>query len=195
MNTLFIDTHDKNITLCLYKDGKVIDIIDEVSERNHSDLTMPLIKKLLENNNLTPNNLNEILVVNGPGSFTGVRIGVTIAKTFAYTLNIPIKTITSLQVQALGSNMNSEKLATIQDIKGVFGGLYSNNNELIGDLFYKSNEEFDKYIKENNLQDKIIVEKNFDFNKIYEYLKNIKDIPAHSVNPIYIKVIEVLKHD
>ena len=90
MYSLYIDTHDKEIVLCLYKDGKVLDKNIKNSTRNHSDYTMPMLKELLDNIGITVKDLNEILVVNGPGSFTGVRIGVTIAKTLAYTLNIPL---------------------------------------------------------------------------------------------------------
>ena len=59
----------------------------------------PAIKELIDEQKL-----DEIIVVNGPGSFTGVRLGVTIAKTLAYTLNIPIKTISSLEVSSISNN-------------------------------------------------------------------------------------------
>ena len=101
MNSLFIDTHDKDIIITLFKNGKVLEASLKSSERHHSDFTMSMIESVLKNNNLTVHELDEILVVNGPGSFTGVRIGVTIAKTLAYTLNIPIKTITSLECLAV----------------------------------------------------------------------------------------------
>ena len=96
MNTLFISTFDKLITIALLKNGKLIDKLELVSNKNHSEFVMNMINDILNNNNIDTSFLNEIIVVNGPGSFTGVRIGVIIAKTLAYTLNIPIKTITSL---------------------------------------------------------------------------------------------------
>ena len=51
--------------------------------------------------NIELKNLSLLLVVNGPGSFTGIRIGMTIAKIIAYSLNIPIKLIDSLLIKAL----------------------------------------------------------------------------------------------
>lgn len=195
MLSLFIDTHDKDIVLALYQNGILLDKNIKTSERNHSDYTMPMIQELLVKNNITIHDINEILVINGPGSFTGVRLGVTIAKTLAYTLNIPIKSMTSLEMYALGYKSDIDKLVSINDVKGVFAGLFSNDNKLIGDLFYKSNEEYEKYIKENNLEENIVNEKNIDFELIYKQFESKEELIAHNVNPIYIKVIEALKND
>ena len=122
MYSLFIDTHDKNIIEVLYKNGKVLDKNLRLSERNHSDYTMPMLDEILKRNKIKPHDLNEILICNGPGSFTGVRIGVTIAKTLAYTLNIPIKTISSLDCLALSTKTDKIKISIIKDVKGVFYG-------------------------------------------------------------------------
>lgn len=193
MNTLFLDTHDAEIVVALFKNEVCIDKCIKSSNRNHSDYTMPMIKDILDNNNITIHDLNEIIVVNGPGSFTGVRLGVTIAKTLAYTLNIPIKTINTLQMYALGSNTKDNKIVAINDVKGVFAGMFDSNSQQLTDLFYKSNEEFSNYIKNNNYENIIVQENIIDFNKIYEFMKNEQPINAHHVNPIYIKIIEALK--
>ena len=110
MYSLFIDTHDKDIVITLFKDGKVLSSNIKTSERHHSDFTMPMIDNILKDNKLNVHDLGELLVVNGPGSFTGVRLGVTIAKTLAYTLNIPIKTITSLETLAISNDSKQDKL-------------------------------------------------------------------------------------
>lgn len=191
MYSLFIDTHDKDITIVLFKDGKFYKSNIRESERNHSDYTMPMLNELLNDNNLTVHDLNEILVVNGPGSFTGVRLGVTIAKTLAYTLNIPIKTITSLECYALSDKENKEKLVTLHDIKGVYGVIFK-DNKMDGEIFYKSNADYEAMDKKDY---KIIEKTTYDFDNIYEYMKNIKPTVAHKVNPLYVKVIEALKND
>ncbi|MCX4366083.1 MAG: tRNA (adenosine(37)-N6)-threonylcarbamoyltransferase complex dimerization subunit type 1 TsaB [Bacilli bacterium] len=191
MYSLFIDTHDKDINITLFQAGKVLESSIRTSERHHSDFTMPMIDNIIKNNNLTVHDLNEILVVNGPGSFTGVRLGVTIAKTLAYTLNIPIKTITSLESLAISNPSKEEKLAVIHDIKGVYGAIFK-KNKLAGEIFYKSNDEFAKMDKDKYL---IIEDGNLDMERIYEYMKNIKPTIAHKVNPLYVKVIEALKND
>lgn len=187
MYSLFIDTHDLEIIIGLYHDGKILDSSTKSSPRHHSEIIMPTIKKILNDNHLNVKDLNEILVVNGPGSFTGVRLGVTIAKTLAYTLNIPIKTITSLEVMMISSDCD---LPIIHDVKGVFGGIFK-NQKLVGDYFYKTNQEFIDF-KANN--DYVIEEEyNIDFDKVYNFMKDKKSINPHAVSALYIKVIEALK--
>lgn len=193
MYSLFIDTHDMDISIALYKDGKVIDTNIKKSERQHSDYTMPMIKEIIDNNSITVHDLNEILVINGPGSFTGVRLGVTIAKTLAYTLNIPIKTISTMEMYAVSSTLNN-KLVILRDLKGVFCGLFI-NNKLDGEMFYLSNSDFEEYVKSNYYEDIIIENVDIDFNAVYSYFKDVKASLVHNTNPIYIKEIEALKHD
>lgn len=193
MYRLFIDTHDRDLIIALYNDDIVVDKLVKLSERNHSDYAMPMIKEILDKNNLNVHNLGEILVINGPGSFTGVRIGVTIAKTLAYTLNIPIKAMSSIDAYAISDSLLDEKVVLIRDIKGVFAGVYK-NNELIGELFYKSNSEFEEFIKENNYKN-IVEGTNIELTEIIKVFNNIEPTLSHMVNPIYIKVIEALKND
>jgi tRNA threonylcarbamoyladenosine biosynthesis protein TsaB len=194
MFSLFIDTHDALITLALYKDGKFVDKKQKESTMHHSDYIMPMLVELLNDNNITVHDLSEILCINDPGSFTRVRLGVTIAKTLAYTLNIKIKVATSLEMYAVSSNIEGNKLAIIKDLKGAFGGLFDKDNNLNGEYFYMNNSEFNEYVEKNNFES-IIVENNIDFDKIYDLFSTKQEEIAHKVNPLYIKVIEALKHD
>lgn len=193
MYSLYIDTHDAQIVIALFNKHQLITKKLKGSSKNHSDFTMPLIKEILEENNITPKELGEILVINGPGSFTGVRIGVTIAKTLAYTLDIPIKTMSSLEMIAVSSHIEEKKIAIIQDVKGVFLGIYDKDDNLIGEMTYQSNTEFIKYKEETNLP--IITATEIDLEGIYAHFKTKDTINAHKANPVYIKVIEALKHD
>ena len=189
MYSLFIDTHDIEIIIALYKDDKLVDSIIKKSTRHHSEYIMPTIRDIISNNGIEVKDLGQIFVVNGPGSFTGVRLGVTIAKTLAYTLNIPIKTITSLEVIMLSSNC---ELPIIHDVKGIFGGLFK-EGELVDDYFYMSNSEFEEYKSKHDYK----IEENYEINfeNVIKYLENKQPLNAHKVNPLYIKVIEALKND
>jgi len=195
MYSLLIDTHDSNLTFILYKDGKCIDKNIKESERHHSDYAMPMLKELLDNNNIDVHDLNEIIVVNGPGSFTGVRIGVTIAKTLAYTLGINIKTISSLATKAISNNTNDIKVPIIRDVKGVFSGVYDKDNNLIDEMFYLDNDAFKAFLEEHDYEDKVIEDVDYNFDDIYKYVDKLEVINAHGVKPIYIKQIEAEKHD
>ncbi|MBQ3021038.1 MAG: tRNA (adenosine(37)-N6)-threonylcarbamoyltransferase complex dimerization subunit type 1 TsaB [Bacilli bacterium] len=190
MYCLFISTFDKLITIGLLKNGELIEELTQESNQNHSCFVMPMIDKIIKNNNILPSYLNEIIVVNGPGSFTGVRIGVIIAKTLAYTLNISIKTITSLEIFAVSNNSTKNKLVSISDLKGKYIGYFNKDNELINDYIYLKNSEYSEFIKDK--EDYLIDNTKFDLNSIYNYLKTKDNINPHLVNPIYIKGIDAL---
>ena len=93
MYTLFIDTHFKDVKLGLYRDEKLLKISEATEFPSTSQTVLPMIRSILKDIDIDISDLGKIIVCNGPGSFTGIRIGVTIAKTIAYCLNIPIYTI------------------------------------------------------------------------------------------------------
>ena len=83
MIKLLIDTASSRIILGLFQDEKILSEINEENDNQLSVRIFPLIDKLFGLSEIKPEMVDEIIVVNGPGSFTGVRIGVTIAKTYA----------------------------------------------------------------------------------------------------------------
>jgi tRNA threonylcarbamoyladenosine biosynthesis protein TsaB len=87
---LRIDTKDqKQIVVSLKKNGKVV---DEISQENEygSQVLLPLISKLLDRKKTKFKDLKGIEVETGPGSFTGLRVGVSVANTLGFTLRIPV---------------------------------------------------------------------------------------------------------
>ena len=101
MYTLFLDTHSDKIIIVLFKEKNILVKKEVETQHNHSITTMPILESVLKEAKIEVEELDQILVVNGPGSFTGVRLGVTIAKTLAFTLNIPIRTLSSLLIKAV----------------------------------------------------------------------------------------------
>lgn len=87
MINLFIDTCTKYLILALYKNNEIIEYFQMEADNNLSVLLLPKIDELLKKSNLEIKDVDKIYVSNGPGSFTGIRIGVTTAKTIAYGLN------------------------------------------------------------------------------------------------------------
>lgn len=181
MYSLFIDTHSSLITIALINDKNIF-LEEKESINSHSVYLIPMIKRLMEEHNLKYSELKEILVSNGPGSFTGIRIGLSVAKTLSYTLKIPIKTISSLTAYLISSDLDN-KMSIIKDNKGYFVA-YIKNNKII--------EEYLTNI--DNLQKKKNIVKNrLDLRKIYEYLKNKKEENVHGIKANYVKKIEVEK--
>lgn len=87
---LFIDTSDnKKIKVGLTINGQK-DLIEEAVDHRRAQIVLPLIEKFLVKYSLTLNDLTAIEVNSGPGSFTGLRVGVTIANTLGWLLKIPV---------------------------------------------------------------------------------------------------------
>lgn len=175
MNTLFIDTHGELVTIAFIKDKEVF-VKEKFSEYSHATIVLPLLNEMLKENKIKLNLFNKIIVVNGPGSFTGIRIGLTIAKTIAYSLNIPIYTISSLRAYLLSSD--EKGIVVIEDPKGYYIG-YEDK-----EFYSNSLEGYNNYS---------VIKKEFNFNKIIEYLENKESNPVHGVKANYVKAIEVLE--
>lgn len=179
---LFIDTHDSLITIALKYEDKLF-IKTKESEYSHSVFTMPMIQEIFDESKLSVKDLKKIIAVNGPGSFTGIRIGLSIAKTIAYALNIPINTISSLTAYLISSNADTDKLCVIEDNKGYYVSVFDKNNKSIVPESYVEEMTF-KY-KE--------VDKKLDINKIIEYCSDWPNENVHQVKANYVKKIEVEK--
>ncbi|TKC14441.1 tRNA (adenosine(37)-N6)-threonylcarbamoyltransferase complex dimerization subunit type 1 TsaB [Robertmurraya kyonggiensis] len=100
MKVLAIDTSNYPLGIAIIDEEKVIGEYVTNVKKNHSIRVMPAIEMLLKDCDLTPNDLTKIVVAQGPGSYTGVRIGVTIAKTLSWTLKIPLVGVSSLEILA-----------------------------------------------------------------------------------------------
>ena len=185
MMELYIDTHYTDLVIALLKNNKLIDK-RVINSNKHSINTVTLLNEILKSNNIGIDDINLIIVINGPGSFTGVRIGVVIAKTIGYTKNISVKAISYLQALAL--NYNKEVIVGIRDRNGVFGGKFNKEHELIEDYFYLTNKEVESYKEE------IIYSDLVDIEKVAMFLKNKDNINPHLLKPLYVKRIEV-DHD
>ncbi len=100
MKVLSIDTSNYTLGVALLDGDQVKGEYITNLKKNHSIRVMPAIEALMHDCDIKPADLSKIVVAKGPGSYTGVRIGVTIAKTLAWTLNIPLVGISSLEVSA-----------------------------------------------------------------------------------------------
>lgn len=98
---LNIETSTKNCSVSIGLNGKTIALV-EASEAqfNHAEKLHIFIENALKSSNITLNNLEGIAISKGPGSYTGLRIGVSAAKGFAYALNIPLISVDTLLVLA-----------------------------------------------------------------------------------------------
>ncbi len=185
--TLFIDTHDKNVLIILYKDGKIIGKENLETKNKHSEVTMPTIDQVLKDCNVDVSELGSIVVVNGPGSFTGERIAVTIAKTIAYALSIPVRTIDALTILALGVD-SDKKVVALEDRNGAFVGIFDSSYNTLEPLQYMNKSTYTEFKESNEVNTLVDV----DYEKVYEYVMTLKELNPHEVKPLYIKGISAL---
>ena len=105
-------------------------IIENTEDNYHSAFLISTIKEVLKENNLTPKDVNLIGVNVGPGSFTGIRAALTVAKVMAQELNIKIVPVESLKILSKLSESDKKTLVII-DARRSMAYVYSNNENEI----------------------------------------------------------------
>src|SRR5688572_16343086 len=103
MNVLAIDTSNQELGIAILGNDRIIGEYITNLKKNHSVRVMPAIDQLMKDCEMQPTDLDKIVVAKGPGSYTGVRIGVTIAKSLAWSLHIPLVGVSSLAILAAGA--------------------------------------------------------------------------------------------
>lgn len=133
MITLGIDTANQTLAVGVIDDNHILGQVQINVKKNHSISLMPTIDQLFSAIQLTPDAVDRIVVSAGPGSYTGLRIGVTTAKTLAYTLKKELVGVSSLKAIATNCSGIEGLIVPIFDArrKNVYSAIYRQKN---GDL-------------------------------------------------------------
>lgn len=131
---LGIDTSNVPLSVAVVKDNQLLVEWTSSIKVTHSVGAMPAVEEALKQASINPSEIDAIAVAEGPGSYTGVRIGVTIAKTLAWTLKIPLVGVSSLQTIAGNGSLFNGLICPIMDARrdNVFSAIYT--NDLIAEL-------------------------------------------------------------
>ena len=185
MTILAIDTSNLTLGVALVKDGKVIAEHISHLKKNHSVRAMPAIDELLKECGLEPNDLTQIAVAKGPGSYTGVRIGVTIAKTLAWSLNIPVKTVSSLEVLAANGRFFQGLICPLFDARRgqVYTGLYQYRDGKLHGLEEDQNILLEDWLKKLKAMDQQVLFIGSDTGIHREMIERILDEQAVIADP------------
>src|SRR5258708_17366566 len=106
---LNIDTAVNNASVCLSKNNELVNIAINENLKDHAAWIQPTIKKLIESAGIRLKEIDAVAVSNGPGSYTGLRIGLSTAKGLCYALNIPLIAIGTLDMMAAAAeNKNTD---------------------------------------------------------------------------------------
>jgi len=195
---LFIDTTTSYPVVAVIDDCNIKDIYNSKVDSDISVSIFSIIDNMFKKLNITPKDIKTIMVSNGPGSFTGTRIGVTIAKVYGYSFNIKVIPVSSLEVLAT-TKVDYDYIVPIIDARRgyVFGGIYDNElNSILNDS-YISLEELNSHLADKSFI--YVSNDNFEFNVLKPAIdlmkvvnKHIKDegINPHKLNPNYLKKTE-----
>lgn len=187
MNKLILDTSTAYLYVAVIKED--VEVYNHVlfGKNNHSEHLINIIKEGL--GCMQANELDEIIIGVGPGSYTGVRVALTVAKTLAWTLNIPLKTISSLTLISSGYEEDGVYGVSSVAKKGhVYGKIFEKKGEeinvLLNDIFL-TDDEFAAKCKAYNLTRVAEGEYKFD-SKMIDKL-SVKVDNVHEVVPNYLR--------
>ena len=126
MKILGIDTSSMAASVAVIEDNKLICEYTINTKKTHSQKLMPMIENMLNLSDLNVREIDAIAVCEGPGSFTGLRIGMATAKAIAHVNDIPVIGVNSLEVLAANMNLCDKKICPILDAQRnqVYTGRY-----------------------------------------------------------------------
>ncbi|UBH12874.1 tRNA (adenosine(37)-N6)-threonylcarbamoyltransferase complex dimerization subunit type 1 TsaB [Macrococcus armenti] len=156
MKLLHIDTSNHPLSVSITDGDSVLAEFNSGMRINHSITLMSQVESLLKYTGLTMKDIEGVTVAHGPGSYTGLRIGVTAAKTLAYTLDIPLYSVSSLAALAATVRMHEFLLIPVFDARRnhVFAGMYRYKGvklEMIEEDQYISIDKLNEKLKQQHL--------------------------------------------
>lgn len=183
MKYLFIDTCSNCLIISTIINDKIDYFFIDKNNNDTSSKVMKVLKDAVDD----INTVDKIFVVNGPGSFTGIRVGVTIAKTIGFCLNIPIINLSELELLASTNTNTKYNVSLIDARRGyVYAGIYDNNlNVYLKDQYILASDI--KYPDNYTIIDNY---DNIDLLKIIKKHEFDNPINPHDLKPNYLKKTE-----
>jgi tRNA threonylcarbamoyladenosine biosynthesis protein TsaB len=158
---LQIDTATEHASICLSKNGVSILSKESIDQKNHGSFLQPAIQTLMATYGQKLADLDAIAVSEGPGSYTGLRVGLASAKGLCYALHKPLITINTLKIIAVsalksaGESLQDSLIAPMIDARRmeVFTAIYDNNLNIIESPNAKILDEnsFQNLLSENSV--------------------------------------------
>ena len=204
MICLFFDTSSDLLKVSLIKDNKIIFDKELHTKNDHSSYLVPTIDEAFKSNNIDFKELDEIIVGNGPGSFTGTRISIAVAKTYAFSFNIPVYMISSLEELIYDNDGYDFYVPIIEEKKeNLYFSIFDKNKKRVMDDTYSSTEYMYKKLEELDGKMLLISLSDKEYEKYdtvkasinaLNIMKNIdvnnEKVNPHLLKPNYIKKIE-----
>jgi tRNA threonylcarbamoyladenosine biosynthesis protein TsaB len=200
MISLFLDTSCHMMTIAIYKGKRQLYFFEEENKNDLSIKLIPKVKEIMEALQLYVTDIEKVFVVNGPGSFTGLRIGLSFAKTLAWALNIPIVPISELEF--LATTDGTPYIVPMIDARrdAIYAALYTADLKPIIEDVYIKREEFLEKVKEyrehitfvslDDFPSLPVVRPKVNVTKIIEKYIDRVGVDVHTLIPNYLKKTE-----
>ena len=126
MKILAIDTSNQAMSIAVLENEKILGELTTNIKRNHSESLMPAIDGLMNDLKIEIQEIDRVVAAKGPGSYTGLRIGVTTAKTLAWTLQKELVGVSSLKVLAANATSPDRYIIPVMDARrgNIYTGMY-----------------------------------------------------------------------
>ena len=156
MKLLALDSSSKALSVALVDDKTILGEVTLNLKKNHSTTLMTAIDFLMAQSEMAPNSIDRIVVAQGPGSYTGLRLAATVGKTLAYTLNKEIVGVSSLLSIASRIKTKDALVVPVMDARrgNAYAAVYQNGRALVPDqhcLFSEFLADMSKKITDFNL--------------------------------------------
>lgn len=194
MKILFFDVSSAVMYIGYAKDDILVDFSIRIAPRDHAKYLVDRIDQLLKRNRIKLDDIDEIIIGIGPGSYTGLRIAVMVGKMLAFAKNIPLKTVSSLFFMTSGYE---GKVAAMMDARRgyVFSAIYENGKTILEDG-YRQFSELSLEPQYQKAQTVFIDEKNYEVNPKRIREQAVLVTQVHDLVPNYLRKTEAEnKHD
>ena len=192
MVTVLLDSSNTNLSVGVARDNLLLECISYEAWQRQSEYMILELDKLFNKYGITKDEIGDVIVAKGPGSYTGVRIAITIAKTIATALNAKLYAVSSLRVLKCQAKPS---ICLINARSGrSYIGVYQDTNTVLEDQIMK-NDDVLAYIKEHPDycvcgETKYLDIEGFVSNNIQEMLslkESLDSINPLSLKPVYMK--------
>ena len=148
MNQILFDSSTGVLVMAIAKDGKMIDFSIRMGKKDHAKHIVERMDQMLKRKHLDIEQIDEIIVGYGPGSYTGLRISVMVGKMLAYTKGIRLRSVSSLFF--LSSGIEGRVCAMVDARNGnVFGGIFEGDKVILEESL-RGYEEMRELAKKHN---------------------------------------------
>lgn len=188
MNQILFDSSTGVLVMALAKDGRMIDYSIRIGKKDHAKYVVERMDQMLKRKLLTIDQIDEIIVGYGPGSYTGLRIAVMVAKMLAYTKNIKLKAVSSLYFLSSGIE---EKVAPMIDARNgnVFAAIFGEHKMILEEGLYTT-DYVREFAKQHQVKPFFIDERHYEIDTKKIIDQSFVVMNVHHFVPNYLRITE-----